>query len=201
MKLEHPALVVISGPSGVGKSTIIHKVMETQKDIYFSVSATTRAPREGEVNGVDYIFIEKEEFEKLIENDGLLEYTQFAGEYYGTPRAQMQEQYDAGKDVFFDVDFVGVRSMREKLPQSAFVLLVPPSMEVLEERLRGRGTETEAKIQQRLATARSYIEAADAFDYVISVENPEYAAERLEAVLVSQRQKIMDAEKIKELFI
>lgn len=201
MKIEHPALVVISGPSGVGKSTVIHKVMETQKDIYFSVSATTRAPREGEVNGVDYIFIEKEEFEDLIENDGLLEYTQFADEYYGTPRAQMQKQYDAGKDVFFDVDFVGVRSMREKLPRSAFVLLVPPSMEVLEERLRGRGTETEEKIRQRLATARSYIEAADAFDYVISVENPEYAAERLEAVLVSQRQKIMDAEKIKELFI
>lgn len=201
MKTEHPAMIVIAGPSGVGKSTVIQKLMETQKDIFFSVSATTRAPRPMEKDGRDYYFMTKEKFEELLANDGLLEHTFYAGEYYGTPRAQIIEQYEAGKDVFFDVDEYGVKSIREKLPQCACVLLAPPSMEILEARLRGRGTETEEKIQKRLQTARNYYDQIGNFDYIISVESPEYAASRLEAILISQRQKIIDVDKIKELFI
>lgn len=201
MKIEHPAMVVVSGPSGVGKSTVIRKLMEKYPDIYFSISATTRARREGEEDGVDYFYMSEGEFEELIENDGLLEYTRYAGNYYGTLRSQVNAQYEAGRDIFFDVDDLGVRSIREKLPQCVCVLLAPPSAQVLEQRLRGRGTESEEKILQRLASARNYLEILDSFDYVISVESPEYAASRLEAVLLSQRLRITDSEKIKELFI
>ena len=201
MKIEHPACIILSGPSGVGKSTVLKKLMQTQPDLYFSVSATTRAPRPGEWEGVDYAYLRREEFEALLENDGLLEYTCYAGEYYGTPRAQMQRAYDQGRDIFFDVDERGARSIREKLPDSVAVLLAPPSMAVLEQRLRGRNTETEEKIQRRLETAKNYFEQIDIFDYVISAETPEYAAARLEAILISQRLRILKAEKIKEFFI
>lgn len=201
MKIEHPACIILSGPSGVGKSTVLKKLMQTQPDLYFSVSATTRAPRPGEREGVDYAYLRREEFEALLENDGLLEYTCYAGEYYGTPRAQMQRAYDQGRDIFFDVDERGARSIREKLPDSVAVLLAPPSMAVLEQRLRGRNTETEEKIQKRLETAKNYFEQIDIFDYVISAETPEYAAARLEAILISQRLRILKAEKIKEFFI
>ncbi len=201
MKIEHPACIILSGPSGVGKSTVLKKLMQTQPDLYFSVSATTRAPRPGEREGVDYAYLRREEFEALLENDGLLEYTCYAGEYYGTPRAQMQRAYDQGRDIFFDVDERGARSIREKLPDSVAVLLAPPSMAVLEQRLRGRNTETEEKIQRRLETAKNYFEQIDIFDYVISAETPEYAAARLEAILISQRLRILKAEKIKEFFI
>lgn len=201
MKIEHPACIVLSGPSGVGKSTVLKNLRKTQPDFYFSVSATTRAPRPGELDGKDYIFLTKPEFEDLLANDGLLEYTVYAGEYYGTPRAQMQKAYDEGRDIFFDVDEVGARSIREKLAQCVTVLLAPPSMEVLEQRLRGRGTETEEKIARRLATAKNYFEQIDIFDYVISVEEPEYASSRLEAILLSARHRILEPEKIKELFL
>ena len=113
----------------------------------------------------------------------------------------MQKAYDEGRDIFFDVDEVGARSIREKLAQCVTVLLAPPSMEVLEQRLRGRGTETEEKIARRLATAKNYFEQIDIFDYVISVEEPEYASSRLEAILLSARHRILEPEKIKELFL
>jgi len=201
MKIEHPACIVLTGPSGVGKSTVLKKLMETQPDIYFSVSATTRSPRPGEREGIDYNYISREEFESLLENDGLLEYTHYAGEYYGTPRKQMQDAIDAGRDVFFDVDELGARSIREKVPGCAVVFLAPPSLDELERRLRGRGTETEEKIQKRLSVAKNYFDQLDIFDYVISSETPEYAAARLEAILISQRTRIIDLEKTKEFFI
>ena len=113
----------------------------------------------------------------------------------------MQRAYDQGRDIFFDVDERGARSIREKLPDSVAVLHAPPSMAVLEQRLRGRNTETEEKIQRRLETAKNYFEQIDIFDYVISAETPEYAAARLEAILISQRLRILKAEKIKEFFI
>lgn len=201
MKIEHPACIILSGPSGVGKSTVLKKLMESQPDLYFSVSATTRAPRPGELAGIDYDYLDHAEFEALLANDGLLEYTCYAGEYYGTPRAQMQRAFDMGRDIFFDVDERGARSIREKLPDSVAVLLAPPSLAVLEQRLRGRNTETEEKIQKRLSTARNYFEQLDIFDYVISAETPEYAARRLEAILLSQRLRNLEPEKIKEFFI
>ena len=146
-------LFVITGPSGAGKGTVLKKVIQSLDGLYFSVSATTRKPREGEVDGVHYHFLTRERFEELIEKDRFLEYAQYAGNYYGTPPRD-PEHLEQGHDVILEIELQGALQVKKRLPKAVLVFIAPPSFEELESRLRGRGTETDEVIRNRLAIAR-----------------------------------------------
>ena len=160
---EHGILVVFSGPSGAGKGTILKRYFEDDPPAVLSVSATTRAPRPGEVDGVHYHFISRAEFEQLIANDGVLEYNIYNGNYYGTLREEVDKRLAARKVVVLVIDVHGAANIRRMFPGATTVFLLPPSVEELERRLRGRGTETEDSIQERLATARQELAQQDKF--------------------------------------
>ncbi|MFE8699019.1 guanylate kinase [Cytobacillus sp. FJAT-54145] len=184
---EKGLLIVLSGPSGVGKGTV-RKEIFSQPDLAFeySISMTTRAPREGEVDGVDYFFKTREEFEKLIEEGKLLEYAEFVGNYYGTPVDYVQQTLDNGKDVFLEIEVQGARQVREKFPDGLFIFLVPPSLSELKNRIVTRGTETEDVINNRMSTARDEIEMMNLYDYVVENDQVERACERIKAIVVAE---------------
>ena len=179
-------LIVVSGPSGAGKSTVIAKVMERRNDLCFSVSATTRAPRPGEVDGVNYFFVSGTEFDRMIGDDELLEHAEYNRDNYGTPRAYVEEKRRAGMHVLLDIEVQGARQVRERVPEAIKIFIIPPSLQVLEQRLRGRGTETEEQIQRRLARARGEYREADFYDYVVINDNLETAANELNAIITAE---------------
>ena len=179
-------LIVVSGPSGAGKSTVIGKVMERRNDLCFSVSATTRKPREGEVDGVKYFFVSGTEFDRMIGDDELLEHAEYNRDNYGTPRAYVEEKRRAGMHVLLDIEVQGARQVRERVPEAIKIFIIPPSLQVLEQRLRGRGTETEEQIQRRLARARGEYREADFYDYVVINDNLETAANELNAIITAE---------------
>lgn len=161
-------LFVFSGPSGVGKGTLNAMLFaEFGDQIEFSVSATTRMPREGEVDGEHYFFIDRQEFAARIANNDFLEYAQFAGNYYGTPKSHVMNLLEQGKNVLLEIEVKGAMQVMERMPECVSIFVLPPSYEELERRLRGRGTETEEKIQQRLITARGELDYADKYRYRI----------------------------------
>lgn len=184
---EKGLLIVLSGPSGVGKGTV-RKELFSQPDTAFeySVSATTRLPREGEVNGTDYFFKSREEFEEMIKQDQLLEYAEFVGNYYGTPVEYVRETLDAGKDVFLEIEVQGASQVRSKFPEGLFIFLAPPSLSELENRIVTRGTETEDIIKGRMRAAREEIEMMELYDYVVENDQVEKAAERVKAIVVAE---------------
>lgn len=184
---EKGLLIVLSGPSGVGKGTV-RKAIFSQPDTEFeySISMTTRAPREGEVNGVDYFFKSREEFEGLIEQDRLLEYAEFVGNYYGTPVDYVRETLDSGKDVFLEIEVKGARQVREKFPEGLFIFLMPPSLHELKNRIVTRGTETDDLIMNRLLTAREEIEMMDLYDYIVENDQVDLASERIIAIVKAE---------------
>ena len=179
-------LIVVSGPSGAGKSTVIGKVMERRNDLCFSVSATTRAPRPGEVDGVNYFFVSGTEFDRMIGDDELLEHAEYNRDNYGTPRAYVEAKRRAGMHVLLDIEVQGARQVRERVPEAIKIFIIPPSLQVLEQRLRGRGTETEEQIQRRLARARGEYREADFYDYVVINDNLETAAAELNAIITAE---------------
>lgn len=179
-------LIVVSGPSGAGKSTVIGLVMERRNDLCFSVSATTRKPREGEVDGVNYFFVSGTEFDRMIGDDELLEHAEYNRDNYGTPRAYVEEKRRAGMHVLLDIEVQGARQVRERVPEAIKIFVIPPSLQVLEQRLRGRGTETEEQIQRRLARARGEYREADFYDYVVINDNLETAADELNAIITAE---------------
>ena len=179
-------LIVVSGPSGAGKSTVIAKVMERRNDLCFSVSATTRKPREGEVDGVNYFFVSGTEFDRMIGDDELLEHAEYNRDNYGTPRAYVEEKRRAGMHVLLDIEVQGARQVRERVPEAIKIFVIPPTLQVLEQRLRGRGTETEEQIQRRLARARGEYREADFYDYVVINDNLETAANELNAIITAE---------------
>ena len=179
-------LIVVSGPSGAGKSTVIGKVMERRSDLCFSVSATTRKPRDGEVDGVNYFFVSGTEFDRMIGDDELLEHAEYNRDNYGTPRAYVEEKRRAGMHVLLDIEVQGARQVRERVPEAIKIFIIPPSLQVLEQRLRGRGTETEEQIQRRLARARGEYREADFYDYVVINDNLETAANELNAIITAE---------------
>ena len=179
-------LIVVSGPSGAGKSTVIGKVMERRSDLCFSVSATTRKPREGEVDGVNYFFVSGTEFDRMIGDDELLEHAEYNRDNYGTPRAYVEEKRRAGMHVLLDIEVQGARQVRERVPEAIKIFIIPPSLQVLEQRLRGRGTETEEQIQRRLARARGEYREADFYDYVVINDHLETAANELNAIITAE---------------
>ena len=161
-------LFVFSGPSGVGKGTLKAKLFEEFADkIAYSVSATTRGPREGEVDGKDYFFITRQEFERRVQNNEFLEHAEFAGNCYGTPRAYVEKLLDSGMNVVLEIDVQGALQVMKSMPECVSVFILPPSFEELEHRLRGRGTDTEEKSQERLATAKRELPYAPQYDYQI----------------------------------
>lgn len=147
-------LFVISGPSGVGKGTVIARLLADDPNTWKSVSATTRSPREGEIDGVDYYFVDRKDFERTAEGGGFLEWAEYSGNLYGTPVASVQRQLDAGKNVILEIEVQGAFQVKEAAPEAELIFIAPPSVEELERRLRGRGTEDEATIQRRMETAR-----------------------------------------------
>ncbi len=159
-------LIVVSAPSGCGKGTILAEVLKND-NFYYSVSATTRAPREGEVDGVNYHFLTKEKFEELIASDGMLEYACFCGNYYGTPGKAVADKLDEGMDVILEIEVQGAMKIKEKCPDAVFVFILPPSLDTLRHRLEKRGTETEEVINKRVAEAAGEISKAYNYDYVI----------------------------------
>ncbi|MDZ5474397.1 guanylate kinase [Bacillus sp. 31A1R] len=184
---EKGLLIVLSGPSGVGKGTV-RKEIFSQPDTAFeySISMTTRTPRAGEVDGVDYFFKTREEFEGLIEQGKLLEYAEFVGNYYGTPVDYVRETLDRGKDIFLEIEVQGARQVREKFPEGLFIFLSPPSLSELKNRIVTRGTETEDVINNRMKTAREELEMMHLYDYVVENDQIELACERIKAIVVAE---------------
>lgn len=173
-------LTVLSGPSGVGKSTVVAHLREAHPEVWLSVSATTRRPRPGERHGVHYFFTEAEQFDKLIANGELLEWAEFAGNRYGTPRQAVVERLEAGGQVLLEIDLQGARLVRESMPDAQLVFLAPPSWDELVRRLTGRGTEAPEVIERRLAAARTELAAESEFDVtLVNTSVEEVSAELL----------------------
>ena len=170
MEDSHGLLIVLSGPSGAGKGTLCLELLRQQSAIQYSVSATTRAPRPGEVDGVSYFFRTPEEFETMIENQELLEWAEFCGNYYGTPHFAVEQYIQAGKDVILEIEIQGALQVKERFPQGVFIFIVPPSIDVLSERIHKRATESEEVIQKRLAKAVHEMEYLTEYDYVVVTE-------------------------------
>ncbi len=180
-------LTIISGPSGVGKSTVIEQVLCQRPDLYFSVSFTTRKPRENEVDGVNYNFVSTAEFERMIRDGELLEYAIYSGNYYGTSAKLIDEKLRQGIDVLLDIEVVGSRNVREKCPDTPKIILLAPSFEELSRRLHGRKTDSEEVIQGRLQRAREEMKEIPRYDYLVVNDTVENAAEEVLAILSAER--------------
>ncbi|MDH6122592.1 guanylate kinase [Kitasatospora sp. GAS204B] len=180
---ERPRLTVLSGPSGVGKSTVVAHLRQQHPEVWLSVSATTRHPRPGEKDGVHYHFVDSDEFDKLVANGELLEWAVFAGNKYGTPRAAVEEKLERGVPVVLEIDLQGARQVRESMPQAQLVFLAPPSWEELVRRLTGRGTEPQEVIDERLAAAKVELAAEPEFDTTLVNNSVEQVTAELLALL------------------
>lgn len=175
-------LIVISGASGVGKGTVLKRMMEKRPEMSFSVSATTRAPRPGEVDGKDYYFVTREQFEQMIAEQQFLEYDAHAANYYGTPRAQM-EQKRANGHVLLDIEPNGAKKVKESAPEAILIFILPPSMEELERRLRGRGDTPEDQILMRMERAKWEIEQRSWYDHVVVNDDVERCADEILSII------------------
>lgn len=179
-------LFIFSGPSGVGKSTILHEIFAANPNLYFSVSATTRDPRPGETDGKDYHFTDVDHFRKLIEEDELLEYAEFVGNYYGTPREYVDAELAKGRDVILDIEINGAIQVRTKRPDAVSIYIAPPSWDDLENRLVGRGTDSETKVRERLARAREEFSIAHTYDYFVINRSLETAVNEVKAIMLAE---------------
>ncbi len=179
-------LIVLSGPSGVGKSTVISELLSERGDIYFSVSFTTRAPRVGEADGVNYNFVTREQFEAMIARDELLEYAEYVNNYYGTSLKVIQDKLDAGIDVLLDIEVQGAAKVRAKCPEAVLIFIIPPSFEELSRRLHGRNTDGEEVIAGRLKKAREEYQEIPNYDYLVVNDKVSAAAAEIIAVLTAE---------------
>lgn len=180
---------IISGPSGVGKSTVLRELFKGRDDLYFSISATTRSPREGEENGVHYHFIDVERFQKLIHEDAFLEYAEYVGNFYGTPKKFVDEAMDAGKDVILDIELQGAIQVTSKRPEVIRIFIAPPSWKELEKRLTGRGTDSPEKIRERLVRAKVELQNANTYDYFVINDTVEQAVREINAIMLAEHCK------------
>lgn len=194
-KMSKGLLIVVSAPSGCGKGTILGEILKDDK-FYYSVSATTRSPREGEQNGVNYHFITREDFEERIKNNAMLEYAEYCGNYYGTPKKEIEEMREMGKNVLLEIEVQGAMKVREICPDALFVFILPPSVNELERRLRKRGTETDEVIAERVSQAKGELAFAEKYDYVVVNNALEDAICDFRAVIKAEELKVSNAREI-----
>lgn len=198
-KRERGTLLVLSGPSGTGKSTAIAELRKL-RDFYFSVSFTTRQPREGEQAGVSYNYVDHAEFERMIAAGELLEYAQYVGNYYGTSLKVIEEHLDRGEDVLLDIEVQGAAKVRQRCPDAVFVFILPPSPQELARRLRSRGTDSEETIAKRLERARAECREVDRYDYLVVNGDVSQAAEEIAAILASEDCRVKNRRRVAESF-
>lgn len=197
LRSQKGILFVLSGPSGVGKGTVRERLFQHDNDLNYSISVTTRKKRPGEVDGVDYFFKTKDEFQQLIKDKELLEYAEFVGNFYGTPKAYVNEMLQDGKDVFLEIEVQGALQVREHFPEGVFIFLSPPSLDELKNRIVGRGTESKELVRNRLLEARREIEMMNAYDYVVVNDEVEHAVHRIQCIIESEHCR---RERIEEVF-
>lgn len=183
-------LIILSGPSGVGKGTVCSALRPKMPDLIYSVSATTRSPRAGEEDGVNYFFKSREEFLSMIEADQLLEYAEYVGNYYGTPRDFVERTLESGKDIILEIEVQGALKVKEKFPEGIFVFLLPPSMDELKDRIRGRGTEHPDVINHRMSVAEDEISLMQHYDYAVVNDEIDLACKRIESIIIAEHCKI-----------
>ena len=199
-------LVVISGPSATGKGTVCKALLDKESQIYYSISATTRFPRPGEEDGINYFFLDRGKFEEMIAADEFLEWAEVYGNYYGTPKSKVCEELSKGRNVILEIDIQGALKVKNKSPYGVFIFIMPPSLEELEARIRKRGTETEEVIQKRLGCARAEIAALSQYHYVVINDEVEKAVEKIMAIIIAEKSRVdrnpdlitKQIEKIKE---
>ena len=189
-KKERGQLIVLSGPSGVGKSTVIAELLSSRRDIHFSVSFTTREPRVGEEDGVNYNFVSREEFERMIRDGELLEYAEYVGNYYGTSLKVIEDYLQKGVDVLLDIEVQGAAKVREKCPEAVLIFIIPPSLEELSRRLRNRNTDSVDVIAQRLEKSRAECRESVKYDYLVVNDNVMSAAQEILAILEAERCRV-----------
>lgn len=184
-------LIVLSGPSGVGKGTVRSAIFQ-QEDVEFvySISATTRPMRNGEREGIDYFFKTRDQFEEMIASNSLLEYAEYVNNYYGTPLDYVEDMLERGKDVFLEIEVKGAIQVREKMPDGVFIFLTPPSLEELENRLIGRGTDATDVIAKRIQTAKEEMELLEHYDYAVENDNVETAVEKIKAIIQTEHLRV-----------
>jgi guanylate kinase len=200
MKKERGLLIVLSGPSGVGKGTVCGALRKQDTDILYSVSATTRSPREGEIDGVNYFFKTKDQFKEMIKNDQLLEWAEYVGNFYGTPVDYVEKTLSEGKDIILEIEVQGALKVREKFAEGVFIFLMPPSLAELRNRIVNRGTETEELINNRMTVAKDEIEMMNKYDYVVENDEVHLAVERIKAIVIAEHcRKDRLIEKYKQL--
>lgn len=179
-------LIVVTGPSGVGKGTLLRSLIQRHPELYFSISATTRQPRPGEIEGQHYYFVSRDKFEQMVAADELLEWAEYAGNYYGTPRLQVQQQIQQGRLVILEIEVVGAWKINQTFPTALRIFILPPSLAELERRIRVRGQDSEEAIARRLTRAKAEIDAADEFDVQMVNDDLETALIRLESIIFAQ---------------
>lgn len=191
-------LIVVSGPSGAGKDTVIKEVLKTNKSAWVSVSCTSRKPRPGEIDGRDYFFLTREEFEQRIKENKFLEYAEYADNYYGTPADVIQEKLDQGIDVILVIEIQGALKIKEKLEETIFIFILPPSMKELKRRLEGRNTETKEKLFKRFQTAYKELNEVTKYNYVVINDEVDLAAKKINAILTSEKCRV---DRIEEVYL
>ena len=188
---ERGLLIVLSGPSGVGKGTVRKAIFDSEdNDFQYSISMTTRKQRIGEVDGVDYYFRSREEFEQLIESGEMLEYAEYVGNYYGTPLSYVQKTLDEGKDVFLEIEVQGASQVKEKVPDGVFIFLTPPDLTELRSRITGRGTDSAEVIDERMRVAREEIEMMALYDYAVVNDEVPQAVQRIKDIISSEHFRV-----------
>ena len=190
MEKSHGLLIVLSGPSGAGKGTLCQELLRQMPNLKYSVSMTTRSPRLGEMEGVHYYFRTREEFESMMARDELLESAEFCDNYYGTPKFAVEQAIQAGSDVILEIEIQGALQIKKRFSQGVFTFIVPPSLDVLSERIHKRGTETEEVIQKRLATAIHELGYVSEYDYVVINDEVPVAVDKLKSILVAEKCRV-----------